>query len=122
MSPIKDVDQSTALADRVAELEQVVQRQRERLQMTETKFRELAEAAPFMIWISGPDGMYSYVNRAWLEYRGRRLEEELGNGWSEGLHPDDRNLCLETYLRAFSTREEFRIQYRALRASGDYGW
>jgi len=122
MSPSKDIDQLTALRERVAELEEVVRRQRQRLQMTDTRFRELADAAPFLIWMSGPDGMWTFVNQAWLEFRGRRLEEELGNGWSDGLHPEDRDRCLEIYLRSFSKHEAFRMQYRAQRASGEYCW
>jgi len=122
MAPGKNVDQLTALQERVADLEQIVHRQRQRLQMTETRFRELAEAAPFMIWMSGPEGLCTYVNLAWLEFRGRRLEEELGNGWTDGLHPEDRELCLDAYLRSFSAREQFHIQYRMMRASGDFGW
>lgn len=88
----------------------------------EAKFRRLAEAAPFMMWMSGTDALYVYFNRAWLEYRGRGLERELGNGWTEGLHPDDRDLCIGTYLRAFSARQSFRIQYRLLRFDGEYRW
>jgi len=122
MSPTKDIDQVTTLRERVTELEQVVQRQRQRLQMTDTRFRELADAAPFLIWISGSDGMYTFVNRAWLDLRGRKLDEELGNGWTEGLHPEDRDQCLDAYLRSFGARQPFRVQYRVLRASGDYCW
>ena len=54
-----------------------------------------------MVWMSGTDAMCTFFNRAWLEFRGRRLQEELGNGWTEGVHSDDRDLCLETYLKAF---------------------
>ena len=46
----------------------------------------------------------------------------MGNGWTEGLHPDDRDLCLETYLKAFSARQPFRVQYRLQKANGDYSW
>jgi DNA-binding CsgD family transcriptional regulator len=66
--------------------------------------------------------MCSFFNRAWLEFRGRRMDEEMGNGWTEGLHPDDRDLCLETYLKAFSARQAFRVQYRLQKANGDYSW
>jgi PAS domain S-box-containing protein len=66
--------------------------------------------------------MCTFFNRAWLEFRGRELAEELGNGWTEGLHPDDRDLCLETYLKAFTARAPFRVQYRMQRAGGEYRW
>jgi PAS domain S-box-containing protein len=124
MSPTRepDGDQITALRERIAELEQVIQRQRQRLQMTDSRFRELADAAPFLIWFSGADGMYTFVNRAWLDLRGRRIDQELGNGWIEGLHPEDRDQCLDIYLRSFSERQPFRMQYRVMRATGDYCW
>jgi len=75
-----------------------------------------------MIWVSGPDALINYFNRSWLEFRGRTLEEESGNGWTEGLHADDRNLSMETYLKSFSARQPFRMQYRLRRANGEYSW
>jgi PAS domain S-box-containing protein len=75
-----------------------------------------------MVWMSGTDAMCTFFNRSWLEFRGRALDEELGNGWAEGLHPDDRDLCLETYLKAFSARAPFRVHYRVQTASGEYRW
>ena len=66
--------------------------------------------------------MCTFFNRAWLEFRGRQLDEEMGNGWTEGLHPDDRDLCLETYLKAFTARQPFRVQYRMQKANGEYSW
>jgi len=88
----------------------------------ETRFRELLDSAPFMVWMSGPDALCSFFNRAWLEFRGRSLEQEGGSGWMAGLHPDDRDLWLESYLRAFSARAPFRIQFRLLRADEEYRW
>jgi PAS domain S-box-containing protein len=75
-----------------------------------------------MIWMSGVGGLCSYFNREWLEFRGRSLDEEAGSGWTEGLHPDDRELFLEAYMRAFSAREPFRVSYRLRRSSGEYRW
>ena len=82
----------------------------------------MLEAAPVMIWMSGSDGLCTYFNRAWLEFRGRGLEEETGSGWTEGVHPEDRGMCLETYLKCFSIRQPFRMQYRLQRTGGDYCW
>jgi len=72
--------------------------------------------------MSGTDAQCTFFNRAWLEFRGRSLDAELGNGWTAGLHPDDRDLCVETYLKAFSARTPFRVQYRVQRADGEYAW
>jgi PAS domain S-box-containing protein len=106
----------------LALLQAELQHHKEKQETGETYFRLLADAAPVMIWMSGPDARCAYVNRAWLEFRGRTLNEEAGNGWTEALHPDDRSLCLETYLNAFRARQPFRIQYRVRRADGEYTW
>jgi PAS domain S-box-containing protein len=122
MSPSKETEEVRNLREKLAELEAQLQRQERQQQMSEVRFYLLADAAPLMIWMSGPDAMCTYFNRAWLEFRGRDLAEEAGNGWADGLHPDDRAFCIESYLRAFAAREPFRIQYRLQRAAGDYRW
>lgn len=122
MSPGKDFDEPSVLRARVAELEGELQRHKDRTRTCEARFRLLVEAAPTMIWMSGPDGLCTYFNRAWLEFRGRSLDDETGSGWTDGIHPEDRGLCLETYLKCFSVRQPFRMQYRLQRAGGDYCW
>lgn len=122
MSPSTETDDTSSLREKLATLEAELQRQVRQQQMSEARFYLLADTAPVMIWMSGPDAMLTYFNRTWLEFRGRDLPQETGNGWAEGLHPDDRAFCIETYLRAFSAREPFRIQYRLQRAGGDYRW
>jgi PAS domain S-box-containing protein len=122
MSPGKETDDLSTLRQQLAELQAEVQRLREREQSSDARFRQFADVAPVMIWMSGPDALYTYFNRAWLEFRGSRLEDETGNGWADRLHPDDRDFCIETYLRSFSARAPFRMQYRLLRRGGDYCW
>jgi len=122
MSPGENLEESKVLRQKIAELESVLARQSQHLAASDARFWLLANAAPMMIWLSGDDGMCTFFNRAWLEFRGRRLEEELGNRWIEGVHPDDRDLCLETYLKCFSTRQPFRMQFRLQRHGGQYRW
>ncbi len=119
MAPGQQIDEAMTLRQRLAEAEAVIGREN---QLAEEYFRDLLDAVPVMVWISGTDAMCTFFNRAWLDFRGRRPDEEMGNGWTEGLHPDDRDLCLETYLKAFSARQPFRVQYRLQKANGEYGW
>jgi PAS domain-containing protein len=78
----------------------------------EDRFRLVANKAPVMIWMSGSDKLCNYVNEPWLEFTGRPLETQLGNGWAEGIHPEDLEVCLETYIAAFDRREPFQLRYR----------
>ena len=122
MSPGKQIDEAAALRERVAALEAEIQRERIKAQTTEGRFRALADHAPVPIWMSGPDTLCTYFNQAWLEYRGRTLEQEMGSGWTDGIHPEDRGPCFESYLRAFTAREPFHAQFRLKRADGSYRW
>lgn len=122
MAPGHQIDEVTVLRLKLAEAEAELDYLRQKQISGEQRFRELLDASPVMVRMSGTDAMCIFVNRAWLEFRGRTVDEELGNGWAEGLHPDDRDLCLETYLKAFSARTPYRVQYRVQRAGGEYGW
>jgi PAS domain S-box-containing protein len=92
------------------------------LRESEARFRSMADTAPILIWMSGPDKLYTFFSKTWLDFTGRALEHELGNGWAEGVHPDDRERCLATYVDAFDARREFTIEYRLRRHDGEYRW
>jgi PAS domain S-box-containing protein len=89
---------------------------------SEERFRLVANTAPVMIWMSGPEKLCVYFNQPWLEFTGRSLDAELGNGWAEGVHPEDLGRCMGTYVTAFDRRESFKMQYRLRRHDGEYRW
>jgi PAS domain S-box-containing protein len=88
----------------------------------ESVFRVMAENAPVMIWMSGPDKLCTYFNGRWLNFTGRPFESEIGNGWTEGIHPDDLKRCLDRYSESFDRRQEFKMEYRLRRHDGEYRW
>ncbi len=94
----------------------------EALGETEKRFRILADTAPVMVWMSGPDKSFDFFNRGWLEFTGRTPEQESGQGWFEGVHPDDVACCRQTYLAAFQAREDFEMEHRLRRFDGEHRW
>jgi diguanylate cyclase (GGDEF)-like protein/PAS domain S-box-containing protein len=85
-------------------------------------FQALADKAPVLIWMTGTDKLITFFNKRWLEFTGRTLEQERGNGWLESIHPEDRDECLKLFYDLFDQRQEYASKFRLLTAEGVYNW
>lgn len=90
------------------------------LMESEERFRIIANSAPVMIWMSGTDRFADFFNTSWLEFTGRTIEQERGDGWLENVHPDDKEYCIEIYHRSFRAKRPFYVEYRLKRKDGAY--
>jgi PAS domain S-box-containing protein len=120
--PLKD-DQG-AVVGGVAVVRDVTGRRQaeQRLYETESRFRNMADVAPVMLWMSGTDGLCTFFNQTWLAFTGRSLQEEWGVGWAEGVHFEDFQRCIDTYMEAFNARRVFEMEYRLRRRDGAFRW
>jgi PAS domain S-box-containing protein len=92
------------------------------LHESEQRFRNMADAAPVLIWVAGPDKMLTYLNKVWLDFTGRKPGQDLGDGWQEVIHPEDLEYIKNVYFAAFDAREPYRAEYRVRRHDGKYLW
>jgi PAS domain S-box-containing protein len=114
-------NQAQYYVDVVEDITERIQAQ-EKLRESEERFRNMADAAPVMIWVSGSDKGCIFFNKVWLDFTGRTMEQESGNGWVSGVHPNDRDRCFAIYSSSFEARRGFQMEYRLRRADGEYRW
>ena len=92
------------------------------LSESEERFRNMADSSPVMIWVAGADNACTYVNKRWLDFTGRTMQQELGSGWTESIHPEDRDRSFQVYADCVIERKPFAVEYRLRRYDGEYRW
>ena len=122
ISPVRDPSGRVIGASKVAR-DITAQKQAEQaLRESEQRFRVITDAAPILVWMAGVDKLCYYFNKGWLDFVGRTLEQESGNGWTENVHPEDFERCLEVYVANFDARRSFEMEYRMRHHTGQYRW
>ncbi|HTC94405.1 MAG TPA: PAS domain S-box protein [Terriglobales bacterium] len=122
MSPMRDLSGRIVGISKIARDITQDKQARQALIESERRFRLMADSAPVLMWLSGPDKLYTDFNKEWLRFTGRTMEEELAEGWKKDVHPEDLQVRLETYDRAFAALESFEAEYRMRRHDGQYRW
>jgi PAS domain S-box-containing protein len=120
--PERELAATLAMALHRHDLDHELRQSKRALAESELRYRTLANSGQALIWTSGPDTLCNYFNETWLRFTGRTLEQEMGTGWTEGVHPEDFDRCVHTYLAAFDRREKFSMSYRLRNADGAYRW
>jgi PAS domain S-box-containing protein len=92
------------------------------LRESEQRFRTLADTAPILIWLADANRLCEFCNQGWLKFTGRAMEQELADGWTQSVHPDDLQHCISTFRAASELRAPFEMEYRLRRHDGDYRW
>jgi len=122
ISPVRDSSGRVVGASKVARDITAQKRAEQALRESEQRYQTVTDASPIMIWMSGTDKRCYYFNKVWLDFVGRTLQQEVGQGWTENVHPDDLDRCLEVYVSNFDGRRPFEMEYRLRHHSGKYRW
>jgi PAS domain S-box-containing protein len=122
ISPVKDASGRVIGASKVARDVTAQKRVERELRESEQRFRVITDASPMLVWMSGTDKLCYYFNKGWLNFVGRSIEQEIGNGWTENVHPEDFDRCLQLYVTSFEARQPFEMEYRMRHHTGQYRW
>ncbi|TMI92142.1 MAG: PAS domain S-box protein [Bacteroidetes bacterium] len=120
--PFNPRNEDDVLGNAIIRMKENLRRFTREIEKSKEQFRQVADNAPVMIWMTDEKKQCSFVNKGWLKFTGRSKEQEMGYGWIEGLHPDDYSRCSEVFEDAFNSREQYSIEYRFKRADGAYRW
>lgn len=122
ISTVKYIPKQLQLLSDRFNREKLLHKTRAQIAETESRFKIIADTAPVLIWLSGLDKGCYFFNKGWLDFTGRAMEQEVGNGWADGVHPDDFDRCLKIYVENFDAKKEFYMEYRLRHHSGDFRW
>jgi PAS domain S-box-containing protein len=122
ISPVRDSSGRVIGASKVARDITAQMQAEQALRESEQRFRVITDASPIMVWMAGTDKLCYYFNKGWLDFVGRTLEQESGNGWAQNVHPEDFDRCLQIYVSNFDARRSFEMEYRMLHHTGQYRW
>jgi len=122
ISPVRDSSGRVIGASKVARDITAQKRAEQALRESEQRYRTVTDASPVMVWMSGTDRLCYYFNKVWLDFVGHTMEQEIGNGWAQGVHPDDVERCVQIYESCFDARRPFEMEYRLRHHTGQYRW
>ena len=122
VSPIRDMNGAIFGASKIARDVTHQKRAEQAIRASEMRFRLMADSAPVLIWMADTSKAFTWFNKAWLEFGNRTMEQELGFGWVQNIHPDDLDRFLRVYSDHFEARTAFRAEYRYRRHDGEWRW
>ena len=122
VSPVRDTSGKIVGASKIARDITHQKREAEAIRASEVRFRLMADCAPVLIWMADTSKSCTWFNKAWLDFSSRAMEQEIGFGWVQNIHPDDLDRFLQTYSAHFDARTGFKAEYRFRRRDGEWRW